>query len=86
MKNSLKKTELAGRALSAYNLLIFAGIFTLQWGIGVAIDLFRGFGWSTLSAYQAAMALLAACCALSYLWFLWHDDARPVAPASVGAS
>jgi len=76
--------ELAGRALSAFNLLIFAGIFALQWGIGVVIDLFRGLGWSTVSAYQGAMALLAVCCAMSYLWFLWHDDARPAAPAPVG--
>ena len=27
-------SHLAGRALSAYNLVIFAGIFTVQWGIG----------------------------------------------------
>ncbi|KNZ31272.1 MAG: major facilitator transporter, partial [Methylibium sp. NZG] len=41
---------LAGRALSAYNLAIFAGVFALQWGIGLGIDLLRAAGWSELSA------------------------------------
>lgn len=35
---------LAGRALSAYNLLVFAGVFVLQWGIGLAIDGFKALG------------------------------------------
>jgi hypothetical protein len=63
---------LAGRALSAYNLIIFVGVFVLQWGIGLCIDAFRAAGWDRLSAYRGAFALLAACCALSYLWFLWR--------------
>ena len=33
---------LAGRALSAFNLVIFAGVFCIQWGIGLAIDAMRG--------------------------------------------
>ena len=35
---------LAGRALSACNLLIFVGIFTVQWGIGLALDGFKSLG------------------------------------------
>ena len=66
--------HLAGRALSAYNLIIFAGVFVLQWGIGIAIDALRAGGWDTLSAYRGAFALLGGCCALAYLWFLWRDD------------
>ena len=66
--------KLAGRALSAYNLIVFAGIFSLQWGLGVAIDAFRTAGWGTVSAYRGAFALMAVCCVLSYLWFLWRDD------------
>ncbi|MDQ6679646.1 MAG: MFS transporter [Pseudomonadota bacterium] len=65
---------LAGRALSAYNLVIFSGVFVLQWGLGIAIDVFRGAGWSVVSAYRGAFALLGVCCTLSYLWFLWRDD------------
>jgi hypothetical protein len=71
--------SLAGRALTAYNLLIFVGVFVLQWGIGLAIDLFRASGWTTLSAYRGALALLAGCCALSYVWFLCRED-RAAAP------
>ncbi len=70
---------LAGRALSAYNLAIFSGVFALQWGIGLTIDVFRAAGWSDLSAFRGAFALFGACCVLSYLWFLCRDDA--VAPA-----
>lgn len=68
------RAELAGRALSAYNLVVFLGIFVVQWGIGLVIDLCRANGWSTLSAYRAAVALLACCCALSYVWFLSRDE------------
>jgi predicted MFS family arabinose efflux permease len=74
--------SLAGRALSAYNLVIFAGIFVLQWGIGLAIDLFVARGWPLVSAYRAAMALLAGCMVLSYLWFLRHDDRVAAAPSA----
>jgi predicted MFS family arabinose efflux permease len=65
---------LAGRALSAYNLVIFAGVFALQWGMGAVIDGLTAAGWSTVSAYQGAFALLGVCCALSYLWFLWRRE------------
>jgi len=77
-------TTLAGRALSAFNLVVFAGIFAVQWGLGVAIDTFVAMGWPVVSAYRAAMALLATCGAVSYLWFLWHDDA-PAAAAKPAA-
>jgi len=75
--------DLAGRALSAYNLVIFAGIFAVQWGLGLAIDAFAAAGVSTLSAFRGAMALLAVCALGSYLWFLWHG--RSVDAARVGA-
>ena len=71
-------SALAGRALSAFNLVIFLGVFVLQWGIGLAIDLLRSLGWNTLSAYRGGFALLAGCCVLSYLWFLWQPDQAPV--------
>lgn len=64
--------QLAGRALSAFNLVIFAGVFGLQWGLGLAIDSMAAAGMTTVSAYRGAMALFALCILLSYLWFLWH--------------
>jgi predicted MFS family arabinose efflux permease len=61
---------LAGRALSAYNLVIFAGIFVVQWGIGLAVDGFKLLGLSEIQAFQSAMTVFLLCCVLSYLYFL----------------
>lgn len=69
---------LAGRALSAFNLVIFGGVFAIQWGIGVAIDALRAGGLSDVASFRTAFALFGLCCLLSYLWFLWP---RPAASA-----
>lgn len=77
---------LAGRALSAYNLVIFAGIFALQWGLGLAIDALLALGWTTLSAFRGALALWGLCALMAYLWFLRHSaraDAAHVIPAAL---
>lgn len=70
---------LAGRALSAYNLVIFAGIFVVQWGIGLAVDLFKNLGLSTVAAFQAALAGYLICSMASYGYFLWAkpDNHKP---------
>lgn len=62
---------LAGRALSAYNLVIFFGVFVVQWGIGLVIDAFRAAGWTEVSAFRAAFGIFLASSVLSYAWFLW---------------
>ena len=62
---------LAGRALSAYNLVIFVGVFVVQWGIGLLVDAFRGAGLAEVSAFRAAFSVFLATSVLSYLWFLW---------------
>lgn len=71
--------SLAGRALSAYNLVIFSGIFVVQWGIGLAVDLFKGWGWSTVAAFQAAMTGFLICSVAAYGYFLWSkpDNQAP---------
>ena len=61
---------LAGRALSAYNLVIFAGVFVVQWGIGLAVDGFKALGLTEIQAFQAAMGLLLFCSVASYVYFL----------------
>ncbi len=65
-------TNMAGRALTAYNLVIFMGVFTMQWGLGLAIDLFLWTGLQTQQAYQAAFALFWLSCLASYLHFYRH--------------
>jgi predicted MFS family arabinose efflux permease len=67
---------LAGRALSAYNLVIFAGVFCVQWGIGLAIDALVSFGWGRANAVRAAFALFGLCVATSYAWFLLRRSER----------
>jgi len=66
--------HLAGRALSAFNLLIFSGVFAVQWGVGLAIDALQAQGWTQVVAYQGAIGLYGLCCLLAYLHML---RARP---------
>jgi predicted MFS family arabinose efflux permease len=66
---------LAGRALSAFNLVIFSGVFCIQWGIGLAIDALRGLGASEPHAFRLAFAGFGACCVAAYLWFLRRPGA-----------
>jgi hypothetical protein len=61
---------LAGRALSAYNLVIFSGVFTIQWGVGLLVDAFGAAGMAEIHAYRAAMSVFLACSVLSYGYFL----------------
>lgn len=60
---------LAGRALSAFNLVIFSGVFVVQWGIGLAVDAFAAAGLSITESFQAAMGVFLACNTGAYLWF-----------------
>lgn len=76
----------AGRALSAFNLVIFAGVFALQWGIGVLIDVLRMTGWSSLSAYRITFGLLLLCCMLSFLWLHWRSNRADTAAPATAAS
>jgi hypothetical protein len=64
------KPSLVGRALSAYNLMIFSGVFCVQWGIGLLIDAFKVAGLSEIVSFQAAMLVFLCCCLASYVWFL----------------
>ncbi len=59
----------AGRALSAFNLVIFAGVFVLQWGIGLGIDAFIANGLDEATSFRATLAIFGLCCGLSYLWY-----------------
>ncbi|AOS81950.1 MULTISPECIES: MFS transporter [Hydrogenophaga] len=70
--------QAAGRALSAYNLVIFGGVFMLQWGIGLAIDALSVFGWSEPDRYRGAVGLFALCCVGAYavFWRGWRRIER----------
>ena len=64
-----------GRALSAFNLVIFAGVFCLQWGIGLLVDLLQALGLTEVDAFRAALAVLGMCSAGAYVWFLRRRSA-----------
>ena len=68
--------HLAGRALSAYNLVIFAGIFVVQWGIGLLVDAGRGLGLPNAAAYQAALACFGLTSVLSWVYFMLKKPAQ----------
>ena len=60
---------LAGRALSAFNLVIFSGVFAVQWGFGLLVDGFLLLGATTPQAFQAAMGLFLMCSIAAYAFF-----------------
>lgn len=62
--------ELAGRALSAYNLAIFIGVFIVQWAVGLVVDALRALDAAQVLAYQGAVGLYGLSCLLCYLHFL----------------
>ena len=61
---------LAGRALSAYNLVIFAGVFVAQGSLGLLIDSFSALGLGHVARFQAAMAAFLCCCIAAHGYFL----------------
>ncbi|RRD43364.1 MFS transporter [Comamonadaceae bacterium OH3737_COT-264] len=63
-------SHLAGRALTAFNLTIFAGGFFLQWGVGAAINAFGQAGFERVAAFQIALMLMWACKLAALGWFL----------------
>jgi MFS family permease len=50
--------ELAGRANTALNVMVFFGAFGLQWGIGALVDVLRGRGLDPAGAHRAAFWVL----------------------------
>lgn len=60
----------AGRALSAFNLVIFSGVFCVQWGIGLAIDAFGAAGWSPPASFRGAIGIFGGWCVLAQSWFV----------------
>lgn len=66
----------AGKGLSGYNLVIFLGVFSVQWGFGLLIDMFRNFGVEEVACFQSALAVFLVLCVLSYLHFLRHKTQR----------
>lgn len=68
----------AGRVLSAFNLVIFLGVFAVQWGVGLALDAFAALGVGRIDAYRATFGLLLGASCAAFAWFVWHGrEASP---------
>jgi MFS family permease len=70
-------SHLAGRALSAYNLVVFVGVFVVQWGIGLLVDAGRVMGLEKSASYQWALACFGLCSLLSWVFFLLKKPVQP---------
>lgn len=73
--------EAAGRALSAYNLVIFAGVFVVQWAIGGLVDAFALLGWDVVARFQGAVGVFGLCGLTAYGLFL-HRYRQQVSAAA----
>lgn len=62
--------QLTGRVNTALNLGAFVGAFSLQWGIGVAIDALQAHGLPPRDAFRWAFGGLTLLQGLSWLWFV----------------
>lgn len=71
----------AGRALSAYNLVIFVGVFVIQWGIGLTHDALVWLGASRVLAMQVAFGIYLLCGVSAYLHLLVATRHNRLAPS-----
>ncbi|UOD51354.1 MFS transporter [Orrella daihaiensis] len=64
---------IAGRVLTTFNLVMFAGAFAVQWGVGLLADLFALMGSDPARALWLAFAVLLIFQVISLWWFLSRD-------------
>jgi hypothetical protein len=64
----------AGRGLTTYNLVLFSGVFVVQWGIGLLIDGFQALGLPEVTSFRCALIVFLTCSAISYGHFLLAKD------------
>lgn len=62
-------SAVAGRVLTTYNLLVFAGTFIVQWGFGALTDLFQRLNNSPSQSLTYSMACLVTLQVLGLIWF-----------------
>ena len=60
----------AGKALTSFNLLIFAGTFVMQWLMGFVIDTVKSLGHSEIFAFKLSFLVFLILSVISYIFFL----------------
>ena len=66
-------TNLAGKSLTSFNLLIFVGTFIMQWGIGLIIDFSQILGKSEIASFQISFFVYFIICIICYLYFVFNN-------------
>jgi len=66
-------TNLAGKSLTSFNLLIFVGTFIVQWSIGLLIDISRNYGFDEVKSFQISFMVYLLICILSYSYFIFKN-------------
>ncbi len=76
--------ELAARSNTAVNLVMFAGSFAAQWGIGIVVDMLRAAsGTDAATALRYAFILVLVLELVTLAWFAWGWKRHAVhAPAA----
>ena len=75
--------QLAGRGLTAYNLVLFVSIFIVQSGLGVMMDWLIGRGMNQQDAFRASLGGIALMQVAVWLVFgSWPTRAPIVTPAA----
>jgi MFS family permease len=77
--------ELAARANTALNLLMFVGSFATQWGIGVIAGLAARAGLNPAGGLRVAFVVILALDALALAWFARGWRRHSTLPARAGA-
>ena len=78
--------ELAGRANTALNLVMFSGSFATQWGIGLVADTARELaGADTATGLRYAFVLVSLPDLATLAWFAFHWRRFGGAPAPARA-
>ena len=65
--------HLAGKSLTSFNFVIFFGTFTMQWGMGLIIDLSKSLGKSEIVSFQISFFVYLLICIFSYLYFIFNN-------------
>ena len=66
-------TNLAGKSLTSFNLLIFVGTFIVQWSIGLLIDISKNYGFDEVKSFQISFMVYLLICILSYSYFVFRN-------------
>ncbi len=74
--------NMAGRVLTTFNLVMFGGAFSIQWGIGLLADLFSAWQYSPRNALTMAFACLVVLQLCSLAWFLLRPNAGAIATSA----